>query len=95
MKSNKIALVLNNGKKRKRYLVKLGTEEWASALHCAEALGINVREIYKAVDSFLSLGTKYNERGLIRRHFHVAGHKLFITIHNVDYDQRSNEALPE
>ena len=81
---------LNNGKQRKRYLIKCGNNEWASALHCAEALQINVQRIYKAVNSFISLGTKYNDRGLIRRHFTVDGHKLFITIHNKEYDRCDN-----
>lgn len=81
---------LRNDKQRKRYLIKCGNDEWASALHCAEALGFDVSKIYRAVNSFIALGTKYNERGLLRRHFTIDNHKLFITIHNKEYDRCDN-----
>lgn len=85
---NPNTFVLSNNKKRKRYLVQHNAQSYASALHCAEALAIPVNSIYKAVNSFLSLNTAYNTRPLVRRHFNVEGYKLWITIHNVQYDNQ-------
>ena len=84
---------LNNGKRVKRYRVRdEDGREYESVLHCAEELDFSPDLVYRAVRTFLNEGTKRNEREIIRKHFDIAGHRLFVTINNRDYNKGGKDA---
>lgn len=84
---------LKNGKRVKRYRVRDEQgKEYESVLHCAEELGFDPQLVYRAVKSFLNTGTKRNEQEIIRKHFTVDGHRLWVTINNREYKGGSGDA---